>query len=69
MKALILLFTTYSSFGLAPPVYPPQTGPPQAATYPSMMFPAQTIYMPQQYPMAMPVSFEFEYICVIKTCD
>lgn len=40
----------------APPVYPGQTGPPQAATYPSMMFPTQTIYMPQQYPLPMPVS-------------
>ncbi|CAG9820533.1 unnamed protein product [Phaedon cochleariae] len=37
-----------------PAVYPTQTGPPQTAAYPSMMFPAQTIYMPQQYPMPMP---------------
>ncbi|KAK9874326.1 hypothetical protein WA026_002677 [Henosepilachna vigintioctopunctata] len=43
----------------APPVYPTQTGPPQAATYPSMMFPAQTIYMPQQYPM--PIPYEYNY--------
>ncbi|XP_044762872.1 pollen-specific leucine-rich repeat extensin-like protein 2 isoform X3 [Coccinella septempunctata] len=42
-----------------PPVYPAQTGPPQAASYPSMMFPAQTIYMPQQYSMAMP--YEYGY--------
>lgn len=42
-----------------PPVYPAQTGPPQAATYPSMMFPAQTIYMPQQYPMAMPYDYGY----------
>lgn len=40
----------------APSVYPGQAGPPQAATYPSMMFPTQTIYMPQQYPLPMPVS-------------
>ncbi|XP_060532626.1 trithorax group protein osa-like [Cylas formicarius] len=39
-----------------PPVYPGQTGHPQAAAYPSMMFP-QTIYMPQQYPMAMPFDY------------
>ncbi|XP_018569962.1 deleted in azoospermia protein 1-like isoform X2 [Anoplophora glabripennis] len=42
-----------------PPVYPSQTGPPQTATYPSMMFPAQTIYMPQQYPMPMPYDYNY----------
>lgn len=42
-----------------PPVYPAQTGPPQPATYPSMMFPTQTIYMPQQYPMPMPYDYNY----------
>lgn len=39
----------------APPVYPAQSAPPQTAAYPSVMFP-QPIYMPQQYPMPVPVS-------------
>ncbi|KAJ8981932.1 hypothetical protein NQ317_002103 [Molorchus minor] len=34
-----------------PPVYPADR-PPQTATYPSMMFPAQTIYMPRAVPHA-----------------
>lgn len=55
LKNLLVNFWCFA----APPVYPSQTGPPQAATYPSMMFPAQTIYMPQQYPMPMPVSIHF----------
>ncbi|CAH1970898.1 unnamed protein product [Acanthoscelides obtectus] len=42
-----------------PPVYPAQAGPPQAATYPSVMFPTQTIYMPQQFPMTM--SYDYNY--------
>lgn len=42
----------------APPVYPTQSAPPQTATYPSVMFP-QPIYMPQQYPMHVPVSVTF----------
>ncbi|XP_056633886.1 putative uncharacterized protein DDB_G0271606 isoform X2 [Diorhabda sublineata] len=41
-----------------PPMYPTQTGPPQAPAYPSMMFP-QTIYMPQQYPIPMPFEYNF----------
>ncbi|XP_074030209.1 uncharacterized protein [Leptinotarsa decemlineata] len=42
-----------------PTVYPTQAGPPQTATYPSMMFPAQPIYMPQQYPMPIPYDYNF----------
>ncbi|RZC34206.1 atrophin-1 [Asbolus verrucosus] len=43
----------------APPVYSAQTGPPQAPTYPSMMFPPP-IYMPQQYAMP-PMPYDFNY--------
>ncbi|XP_019869185.2 trithorax group protein osa isoform X2 [Aethina tumida] len=52
--------TVYQHFSYAaPPVYPTQTGPPQAATYPpSMMFP-QAIYMPQQYPMPIPYDYSY----------
>ncbi|GJQ85072.1 hypothetical protein Trydic_g3728 [Trypoxylus dichotomus] len=43
----------------APSVYPAQSGPPQTATYPPVIFPAQPMYMPQQYPMPMP--YEYNY--------
>lgn len=58
----IIMKKNLSILFLAPPMYPTQTGPPQTAAYPSMMFPAQTIYMPQQYPMPMPVSTAFELL-------
>lgn len=45
-----------SSLFSAPSVYPAQSGPPQTATYPPVMFPAQPVYVPQHYTVPVPVS-------------
>lgn len=43
----------------APSVYPAQSGPPQTATFPPVMFSPQPVYVPQQFTMPMPVSLRY----------
>ncbi|KAF2905784.1 hypothetical protein ILUMI_00379 [Ignelater luminosus] len=43
-----------------PTMYPAQSGPPQTAAYPSIVYPTQPLYMPQQFPY-QPVPYEYNY--------
>ncbi|KAF5307402.1 hypothetical protein FQR65_LT06916 [Abscondita terminalis] len=44
----------------SPAVYPAQSGPPQTAAYPSIVYPTQPLYMPQQFPY-QPVPYDYSY--------
>ncbi|KAK4878860.1 hypothetical protein RN001_011366 [Aquatica leii] len=44
----------------SPAVYPTQSGPPQTAAYPSIVYPTQQLYMPQQFPY-QPVPYDYSY--------
>ncbi|KAK5638778.1 hypothetical protein RI129_013073 [Pyrocoelia pectoralis] len=43
-----------------PSVYTAQSGPPQTAAYPSIVYPTQPLYMPQQFPY-QPVPYDYGY--------
>lgn len=43
-----------------PSVYTAQSGPPQTAAYPSLVYPTQPLYMPQQFPY-QPVPYDYGY--------